>query len=198
MSERAGGVWPIQFDVENSDAIDPSAPVRPRLAFDPGWLFLLAGLGLLVSTALIPAVDDLGRARWLRDRALVIEQHRINRVTRHDEYLAALKAKDQGLLLTLAATQLNQIPADRDPLAEVTDSKGAGASVFPALEPDALPLPAERKIHSILHHFATGERTRLWMIGIGAVMVLIGLLPQSKATIVPGAEPQDLDEGPGT
>ncbi|MEK6702164.1 MAG: hypothetical protein AABZ53_07870 [Planctomycetota bacterium] len=166
-------------------------PARTRVAFDPGWLFLLAGLALLVSTALIPAVDDLGRARWLRDRALVIEQHRVNRVTRHEEYLEALKSKDQGLLLTLAATQLNQIPTDRDPLAEVTDSKGAGASVFPALEPDALPLPTEHKVHSLLHHFATGERTRLWMIGIGAVMVLIGLLPQSKATIVAGIDARD-------
>ena len=40
---------------------------------DPGWLFILAGMGVLAAVVLIPASENLQRARWQRDRALAVE-----------------------------------------------------------------------------------------------------------------------------
>lgn len=162
--------------------VPPSqAPAKRPVAFDPGWLFLLAGVGLLGATILIPAVDQLNHARWLRDRARVIEEHRLERIARHEEFLDALKQQDSTLGLALAASQLNQIPSDRTPLAgDQLDQPAGGASVFPALEPDAINLPREVTVDSTLHRLVTGERSRSWMIVIGAVLILIGLLPQGR------------------
>lgn len=141
----------------------------------------MAGVGLLGASILIPAVDALNHARWLRDQARVIEQHRLERIARHEEFLGALKEEDGTLGLALAASQLNQIPADRTPLTgDQLEQVAGGASVFPALEPDPLVLPQQVKVESTLHRLVTGERTRSWVIVIGAVLLLIGLLPAGR------------------
>jgi hypothetical protein len=170
----------------NRSALDPGAARPPRrpVVFDPGWLFLLAGIGVLGSTILLPAIDQLNHARWLRDRARVIEHHRLERIARHEEFLGALKEQDATLSLNLAASQLNQIPADRTPLTgDQLEQPAGGASVFPALEPDPIDLPREVTVDSTLHRLVTGERTRSWMIVIGAVLILIGLLPQGRGAV---------------
>lgn len=160
----------------------PTTPTRRPVVFDPGWLFILAGLGLLGAAIVIPAVDKLNNARWMRDQARVIEQHRLERISRHEEFLGALKDKDATLGLALAASQLNQIPADRTPLTgDRLEQAAGGASVFPALEPDPMVLPTESKVDSTLHRLVTGERTRSWVIVIGAVLLLIGLLPAGRS-----------------
>lgn len=159
-------------------------PRRRRLAgpvvlFDPGWLFLVAGLALLAATVLIPANDDLKEARWLRDRALAVEQHREDRLDRYSDYLKSLDDADQSLIQSLAASQLNQIPSDRMPLPGATDTARSSASVFPALEPEALMLDDRAKVGSMLERWSTDDKTRIWMIAGGALCVLIGLLPQA-------------------
>jgi hypothetical protein len=157
-----------------------TAPTRRPVAFDPGWLFLVAGLALLSATLLIPAVDSLNEARWLRDRARVFEEHRLQRITRHDEFWAALREGDPTLALALAASQLNQITADRAPLeGDQLEQTAGGASVFPALEPDPIALPPKPVMDSTLHRLVTGEKSRSWILAIAGVMILIGLLPAS-------------------
>lgn len=169
---------PTSHTASSSAVSAPPASGRRQVAFDPGWLFLLAGLGLIGASILIPAVDALRQARWLRDQARVIEHHRLERIARHEEFLAALREQDPTVSLALAASQLNQIPADRNPLAgDPLEQVAGGASVFPALEPDPIVLPTETKIDSTLHRLVTGERTRSWIIVVGAVLTLIGLLP---------------------
>ncbi len=165
-----------------SPAAGPAAPRRSiGVAFDPGWLFLIAGLCLLAATVLLPAMDELNHARWLRDRARIIEEHRIQRLARHEEFLGALERRDEGLLISLAATQLNQIPTDRTPLGgNVGANAGDAASVFPALEPDPIALPEQQRVDTTLHRLATGRDTRMWMIGISVVLIVIGLLPQGR------------------
>lgn len=154
---------------------------RP-VAFDPGWLFIAAGMAILVAAAVLPAQDDLHHARWLRDRARVIETHRLARIGLHEDYLEALKGQDPNLLLSLAEQQLNQIPVDRTPIA---GSDGplvqAAATVFPALEPDPSTLPKEHKVDSLLHRLVTGPTTRLWMVALATALVLIGLLPSGSS-----------------
>lgn len=150
------------------------------LSIDPGWLFLLAGLAVLGATLLIPAADELDQARWLRDRALTIESHRKSRITRYNEYVQALDSREPDLVLTLAASQLNQIPVDRGVIPGMYDTRTASISVFPALEPEPLHLGERKKVESRLARLATGEKSRLWMIAGGSLCVLVGLLPATR------------------
>jgi hypothetical protein len=152
---------------------------RAALLFDPGWLFLIAGMALLGATVLIPAGEDLDEARWLRDRALRVESHRQQRLTRYEEYFAALLERDPALVQSLAASQLNQIPVGQAAMPGFSPMR-ASASVFPALEPPVLKLPEREVERSALAKLATGERSRLWLIAAGSLCVLVGLLPTSK------------------
>jgi len=151
---------------------------RGRL--DPGWLFLAAGLMVIGATVLIPAADDLSEARFLRDRARLVEGHRQERLDRYENYLGALDRREPPLVMSLAASQLNQIPADRSPFLITQGSTSANASVYPALEPPPLRLPERQKIGSTLEKWTTDPTTRLWLIAGGAVCVMVGLLPKAR------------------
>ncbi len=148
--------------------------------FDPGWLFVMAGVLLLGATVLIPAADDLSEAQFLRDRAKLIQQHRQSRIDRYREYLNALSSKDRQLVVALAASQLNEIPADRRVMDAWPDARIADASVFPALEPPPLALPQRQHVESTLMRWTTQEKSRLWVIASGAGLVLFGLLPRAS------------------
>lgn len=146
---------------------------------DPGWLFLVAGAMLLSATVLIGAKDDLDEARWLLDRGLAIERERLDRLERYREFAHAAENQAPALVLSLAASQLHQIPADRRPIPGLTPPPDAPASVFPALEPDPPARVERRRPDSILYRWATGDRTRVWLIAGGSLFVLVGLLPQA-------------------
>lgn len=163
----------------------PTPPAMARRPFiDPGWLFLIAGLGILGATVLIPASRDLDNARWQRDRALAVETHRQQRLARYEEYLAAVDSRDPTVVLSLAESQLNQIPVDRAPIPRPVGTQ-TDVSVFPSLEPPALQLPAYQPKDSILLRWTTDDSTRIWLILGGAVSVLIGLLPPSRGWSTP-------------
>ncbi len=159
---------------------------------DPGWLFVIAGMALIGCSVLIPAADDLAEARYLRDRAMAIEQQRVDRLTRYEEFIEGIHAQDPTLALSLAASQLNQIPADRSPLPEAETAgraapgkadelAGAGdASVYPALEPPPVELSARMKGGSLLERLVLSPKTGLWVGMMGAISVMIGLLPRAR------------------
>lgn len=173
----------VQLDEapETSEAGKPS--VAAAALIDPGWLFVVAGLAIMGATLLIPAADDLAHAQYLRDAARSVETHREQRLKAYEEYYDALKTQDRSLVMSLAASQLNQIPADRSPIPGISDGTPralTNASVFPALEPPPLQLQPKRQVDSLLRRLATGETTRLWLIAGGAACVLIGVLPRAK------------------
>lgn len=147
--------------------------------FDAGWLFLLAGLGLLASGVMIPAARDLERAHWRRDRVLLTEMHRLHRLTRHEAYLEAVREGDEAVALQLATTQLGLARAGTDILSLPDGGSTSNASVFVSLEPPPIELPPMHDPTSTLSRLANGERSRLWVLAGGAVLVLIGLLPPS-------------------
>lgn len=178
---------------------------RPNLlpAPDPGWLFLLAGLGLLASAVLIPSGEALVEARYARDRALVAEQHRVERLAKHRAYLDALHERQPALIAQLKAIQLNQYAEGMRPLGMVDIDPGrASASVFEMLEPPIpalAPEPAHRANRSMLARLATGQPSRLWLIAGGALSVLLGVLPPTarhrrnvRTARALGAEPATL------
>jgi hypothetical protein len=158
------------------------APVE---MIDPGWLFLLAGLAIVACSVLIPAIDELGDVRFQRDRAMKLEAHRVVRLENHERYLAALEREEPALVTSLAATQLNQIPAGRglvlEPATIFSDPAGSiAASPLAGLEPPALVLPEREKTDSYLQRLTTSNTTRPWVMAGGILCVLIGLLPASR------------------
>lgn len=157
-----------------------------RALIDPGWLFVIAGIVLLLATVLIPAAEQLRRANWQRDRALLVEKHRQERLTRYRDFVAALERGERSLVLALAASQLNQVPADRVPIgvgtrSGYTDINAGSASIFPNLEPDPIELPAFQHFDSTLSRMVTDDKTRPWIIVVGAVLVFVGVLPASRS-----------------
>jgi hypothetical protein len=141
-------------------------------------------MGVLAAVVLIPATESLQKARWQRDRAIAVERHRQERITRYEEYLAALDEQNPSLVLSLAESQLNEIPADRTVMHSATGgplgSRSQDLSVFPGLEPPPIQLPEFHPVESTLSHLVTSPKTRGWMILGGAVCVLVGLLPASR------------------
>lgn len=162
------------------------SPVRVPALLDPGWLFVIAGLTLLLASVLIPAAEQVREAYWQRDRALLVEKHRQERMARYQEFATALEQGEKPLVLALAASQLNQIPADRVPIGVgstrggYTDIKAGSASVFPNLEPDPIDLPDFRPFDSTLSRMVTETKVRPWVLVVGSVLVLVGLLPASR------------------
>jgi hypothetical protein len=164
----------------------PKAAAPSRSLVDPGWLFVIAGIVLLLATVLIPAAEQLRRANWQRDRALLVEKHRQERLTRYREFATALERGERSLVLALAASQLNQVPADRTPIgvgkkSGYTDINAGSASIFPNLEPDPIELPEFRHFDSTLSRMVTDDKTRPWIIVVGAVLVFVGVLPASRS-----------------
>jgi hypothetical protein len=151
----------------------------PLAYLDPGWLYLLSGLALVIATILIPAVRDLDDVRHQRDRALVLEDHRLERLGRYQQYLDALERREPALIMALAASQLNQIPRGRTLLFDLTESETAFAPIFAQLEPPPPTLPERREPSSILFRWTTSERTRPWLLAAGGVCMLMGLLPRA-------------------
>ena len=147
--------------------------LRPLFRFDPGWLFTVAGLTLLVVSALLPAQQDLS---VLTEQLAKLEhQEKVNqkRIGAYAQFLVELKAKDPSLLTRLAASQLNLMPKGEAPVLvatsmEHTVSDWIEATVPPeAFEPDLVP-------DTLLTRLASGQR-RLWLMGGGALIVFIGL-----------------------
>lgn len=133
---------------------------------------------MIGSTVLIPAADDVEEARWLRDRAVAVEQHRMDRIARYEQFLGAMDEKDPNLLTSLAASQLHKIPATLAVFP--ADAEGNGnASVFPGLEPGPLTLPERKRFDSSLGRLAMHNTYRLIMMAGGAFCILLGILPAS-------------------
>jgi len=156
------------------------SPTSPLIRIESGWLFLVAGMAVLMASALIPAYEELADVRWQRDRAAALEQHRIERLTNYESYLAAVERREPALIQSLAASQLRQIPADRSPLPGTMRPEVVNASVFPALEPPPLKLPERIRNNSLLSRLTNDDRTRPWLVLFGGVCLLIGLMPGGK------------------
>ncbi|MFG0258027.1 MAG: hypothetical protein ACF8GE_09015 [Phycisphaerales bacterium JB043] len=152
-------------------------------ALDAGWLYLLGGLGLLVATVLIPASDDLARARLQHDRAEALEARASERLRLHSDYLDALARGDETVLMSLAQQQLNAVPEgvrvvyldDRDVEASFE------ASVVRDLEPSPTVLAELDLPQTVLRRWTTDNSARMWLILGGGVCVLFGLLPPARS-----------------
>ncbi len=118
-----------------------------------------------------------------RDRALAVEAHRAERLGRYERYLAALDARDPGLIQALAATQLNSVPIGLDVL--LPGAADRESPIFASLEPPPLRLVEHIADASILERVSTGPRLRPWLIAAGVLLLLVGLLPAAGRPSIP-------------
>lgn len=163
-----------------------------RSILDPGWLFLVAGLALIASAVLIPAQDARAEARWQRDRAVALQDHRTERLTRYERYLDAIHAGGETIARSLAASQLNLVPQGHATLRVAPGRRDA--SVFGALEPPPLKLPSRRASDSRLRQLTVNPDTRPWVLASGIFAVLIGLLPVARATTLVTMHEDEVDD----
>jgi hypothetical protein len=123
---------------------------------------------------------DLDAARLKKEQVLAIEDHRESRISRYEEFIGAVDNREPSLLVSLAESQLNQIPTDRGALPTGISGGRGDASVFPSLEPEPLVLPTRERAVSRLERLSTDEKTRPVVMTVGAVCVLLGLLPLTR------------------
>jgi hypothetical protein len=173
-------------------------PNAPLFRLDPGWLFVIAGAALLSCLVIIPAQEDLRLAHAAKDRAFALERHRSNRIANYASYSGALQRREPTLMMALAAGQLNLAPADKAALVTSSEYITRSAGVFADLEPKFEPPVPSARPDSLLYTLATHRTARMWVMVIGAVSILYGLLPSaeygSRRTRARGQEPRITSE----
>lgn len=142
-----------------------------------GWLYLAAGAALLAAVALIPAQDELARARAIQEKAETQIERRRAMLADCGDRLAALAEPNDTLLASLALTHLNLAPAgarwiDLDAQAAPPHRVATVSERRPAPQPE----------RSTLARIATERPWRSVLIVLGAVCVLVGLLPPATPT----------------
>ena len=143
-----------------------------------GWLYLGAGVTLLAAVAIIPAHEELDRARVIQAKAEAAVDRR--REMREDAgaRLAALADPSDALLVSLAQTHLNLAPAGSRAISLPVRTPPAPQA---ALASDTRPAAAAPD-RSRLARLVTGRPSRSLLIVLGAVCVLVGLLPPAEAS----------------
>ena len=146
----------------------------PLFRIDPGWLFTLAGLAVMVAAALLPAERDLHDLRQQLAAIEFREARNSERIAAYDRFLKDLAGKDPVLLRRLAASQLNLMPEGEEPLLMATSIEHTVSDWIEATVPEeafeAAPPP-----DTLLTRLADGDR-RLWLMGGGAMVVFLGLV----------------------
>ena len=146
----------------------------PLFRPDPGWLFTIAGLAVMVVSALLPAERDLHELRQQVAALEVRETFNEQRIAAYERFMHDLSERDPALVRRLAASQLNLMPEGEQPLLmatsiEHTVSDWIEATVTP---PAFTPVPPP---DTLLSRLADGSR-RLWLMGGGAMVVFLGIV----------------------
>jgi len=142
------------------------------------WMIFASGVALLVAALILPARADLRNTRIQRDLALHTQLDEQHRLERFEGFLEELKHPDGATIDLLANAQLGLIPDDRDAL--IASQRPADPQHFEHLEPIQTPFVPTVERVSRLEELSTGSRSRIWIVLIGAVAVLYGLLPASN------------------
>lgn len=169
----------------------PTLPIRspvparsPISRFDTGWPLVLAGLALIAALTLIPAWDQLEQTRFERDKLLAMDAQGRERIRRQARYLAALDRGEAALIRSLALDQMRLVPAGRTAVLEPPPP--GPVDIFEPLEPAPVTIRAVRPTDSVLARLSRSDRLRPWLIGLGALMVLVGIV----SGVGPGVGPQ--------
>lgn len=159
---------------------------RSSVLFDPGWLFLIAGLALIISSVLVPASYDLWVMRSQQKQLAAQERENDLRLQAYARFLSDLDSRDPQLVRRLAASQLNRIPKGESPVllaasANRTPIEWVDASVQPVTA-QITPFP-----DSLLSRLTLGRKA-LWVAGGGVMFMFLGLLLAPVQVAIPRKE----------
>jgi hypothetical protein len=147
---------------------------RALFEIDPGWPFVVAGLGLIVAGVLIPAQRDLHELRGSLEVHRALLEHSDRRLDAYDRFLVAVDEAEPQLVRRLAASQLNKMPADERPYLMLPSMNATVSDWIDASEPLEVPAPAPYP-DTLLARLATGPR-RLWILASGVFLIFVGLV----------------------
>ena len=156
---------------------------RGSIFFDPGWMFVVAGLVLVASAALVPATYDLWVMRTQLRHLDAQERENFSRLEAYSKFVTDLDSAEPQLVRRLAASQLNLVPrgerpiivagsAKRNPIEWVDDTVAPVRAVI-------LPFP-----DSLLSRLTLGRKA-LWIAGAGVMCIFLGLLSAPLRLLVP-------------
>jgi len=146
----------------------------PLFRLDPGWLFTIAGLVVMVASALLPAERDLHELRQQLAAIELRENYNTQRLQAYDRFMKDLSAHDPALLRRLAASQLNLMPQGTEPLLMATSMEHTVSDWIEVTVPQEEFIAAPGA-DTLLTRMADGPR-RLWLMGGGALVVFLGLV----------------------
>lgn len=159
---------------------------KPLFRFDPGWLFIVAGMAICMAVVLLPARHDLFMLESQRAALRARELHNNARLRVHVDFLEDVDHADPDLIERLIASQLNLIPQGETPVLRAAHSADAVQYwlEMAAPEPD-FELPEFPE--TTLSRLASGPR-RIWLMAGGVLSIFCGLLTGGPFSGRPGAE----------
>lgn len=154
--------------------------LAPRFRLDPGWLFVIGGLVLCIAGILLPAQRNLESLQ--RQRAQLHHEEAIlqRQLTARETLLRDLDRRQPVLIRRLAASQLNLVPEDEEPVL-VSSTLNADIISWVDATVEATPISYPASAESTLSRIMSG-RHRLWFLTAGVVSVFVGLLLDPSLT----------------
>jgi hypothetical protein len=147
---------------------------RPLFRFDPGWLFILAGLVTCAAGVLLPAQTDLDSLQRQLEQLRAQELLAYDRLKAHARFLDQVDRSDPAIVKRLAAAQLNLVPSGDKPLVVArSDASQLTDWIESTLDKDLR--PPKLQTVSTLSRWANGPY-RLWLFGGGIMSVFVGLM----------------------
>ncbi len=147
---------------------------RPLFEIDPGWPFLLAGLGLVFGAVVLPEQAKLHQGEQQLAQMERMITHADAVASAYDEFGERMKAGDSALLRRLAVSQLNLLPAGEVPLVRA-ESSAVPITTWVEGSVPGNDFVAEPFRDSLLARWSLG-RTRLWVMGGGVMCIFLGLM----------------------
>ena len=140
--ETTSGVAPVVPASAKETTSSVTRRSRALFDIDPGWPFVIAGLGLIVAGVLIPAQRDLHELRGSLEVHRALIEHSERRLDAYDRFVASVDGAEPQLVRRLAASQLNKMPADERPYLMLPSMNATVSDWIDASEPLEVPSPA--------------------------------------------------------
>lgn len=147
--------------------------------FDPGWLWVIAGLTVISACLVIPAQDDLREAENELSRARALESHAGERLNRYTALSSAVRDPDESMVRTLAAVQLNIVPAGTRMVTDGISMASRSASLLAQAEPRFESAHVRGSPDSLLARLISSPAGRLWVMALGTAALVYGLMPMT-------------------
>ncbi len=156
--------------------------LAPRFRLDPGWLFVIGGLVLCVAGILLPAQRNLESLQRQRARLCYEEAVLQGQLAAREGLLRDLDRRQPALIRRLAASQLNLVPRDEEPVL-VSSTLNDDIISWVDATVETTPIDQVAIADSTLSRIMSG-RHRLWFLTAGVISAFVGLLLDPSLTRV--------------